>query len=148
MSEPNPPSPEGLRDTEARVARLAEEVAAMAATRRDAVTDPGTGDADTARPADDARSAERQAEVAAGEQAVAGALEENAAALRATATALRETEARLERSAGDVQSVVADAQRLRDEVERIREAVRRTPAPLADDATGQDAGGAASDDRR
>ncbi len=147
MSEPNPPSPEGLRDTEARVARLAEEVAAMAATRRDAVTDPGTGDADAARPADGARSAERQAEVAAGEHAVAGALEENAAALRATATALRETEARLERSAGDVQSVVADAQRLRDEVERIRE-VRRTPAPLADDATGQDAGGAASDDRR
>ncbi|HVE80484.1 MAG TPA: hypothetical protein VNA89_16585 [Gemmatimonadaceae bacterium] len=127
MSESNSFSPHRLRDTEARVARLADESAASASARRDTAADPRVDEAEALRAADDARAAERQAEVAAGERDVAGTLEVNAAALRESAAAIHDTEARLEQMASDVQSVVEGTERLRVDLRRIRQAVRQTP---------------------
>ena len=83
------------------------------------------------RAEDDARTDERQEELARMEAEAAEALRRNAEALRRTADDLAETRERVRRMAADTQELAADVRATREDTAKVGEAVRATP-PVVD----------------
>ncbi len=79
------------------------------------------------RAEDDARSDERQEELARMEAEAAAALRRNAETLRRTAEDLAETRDQVRRIAADTRELAADVRATREDTSKVGEAVRATP---------------------
>jgi hypothetical protein len=92
------------------------------------------------RAADDARTDERQEELARLEAEAAEALRRNAETLRRTAEGLAETRERMREVAANTRELAADVRTTRDDTAKVGEAVRATPPvvepPVIDPAAG------------
>jgi hypothetical protein len=92
------------------------------------------------RAADDARTDERQEELARMEAEAAEALRRNAETLRRTAEGLAETRERMREVAANTRELAADVQATRQDTTKVGEAVRATPPvvdpPVIDPAAG------------
>ena len=133
-----------LRGTADQARQIAQEAREMADTRRDTAEGAGPLEdevtrevyedaagaldrSDRVRAADDARTGERQEELARLEADAAEQLEQNAEALRRTAEELRATRERLNRVAADTRELAADVRAAREDTTDVAEAVRSTP---------------------
>ncbi|MFN2566628.1 MAG: hypothetical protein ABR499_16650 [Gemmatimonadaceae bacterium] len=89
------------------------------------------------RAADDARTDERQEELARLEADAAEQLRRNAEALRRTGDDLAETRERVRRVAADTRELAADARATREDTSRVADAVRTTPPVVEPPAGGE-----------
>ena len=89
------------------------------------------------RAEDDARTDERQKELARMEAEAAEALRRNAETLRSTAAGLAETRERVRQVAATTQELAADVRATREDTAKVGEAVRATPPVVDRPAGGQ-----------
>jgi hypothetical protein len=89
------------------------------------------------RAEDDARTDERQAELARIEAETAEALRRNAETLRRTAEGLAETRERVREVAANTKELAADVRATRQDTAKVGEAVRATP-PVVDPPAGRE----------
>lgn len=148
------PGGEELGDTARRAREIASEARGPVDTPADpAAARPALGDAtrdvyddatgalersERIRAADDARTDERQEELARMEAETAEQLRRNAETLRRTAEEIAETRERTRRIAADARELVADVHATREDTSRVGEAIRSTPTPIVDPPPAQD----------
>jgi len=89
------------------------------------------------RAEDDARTDQRQEELARMEAETAEALRRNAEMLRKTARDLAETRERVRQVAENTQELAADVQATREDTAKVGEAIRSTPPVVVDPPAGR-----------
>jgi hypothetical protein len=146
-----------LGETAQRAREIAREAREAPQARGDGGLESGRGEDDVTRDvygdatgalersqrvraADDARTDERQEELARMEAEAAEALRRNAETLRRTAEGIAETRERVREVAANTRELAADVRATREDTAKVGEAVRATPPavepPAIDPASG------------